>query len=51
MSIPDYTGSVGFNTSTVPSTLSGDWSGYISCRTDSQQSYVNSNNFIIKFKP
>jgi hypothetical protein len=37
MVIPKYIGTNAFNLNTVPSNLSGDWIGYISCRTDSQQ--------------
>ena len=35
MAIPKYIGTVGLNLDTVPSNLSGDWVGFISCRTDS----------------
>ena len=42
MSIPNYTGFKVFNTDTVPSNLSGDWSGFVSCRTDILQPFVNS---------
>lgn len=35
MSIPSYNGSNIFNTNTVPSNLSGDWTGYVSCGTGS----------------
>ena len=35
MVIPKYIGTGGFNTNTIPSNLSGDWIGFVSCRTDS----------------
>ncbi len=35
MVIPKYIRTGGFNLNTVPSNLSGDWAGFISCRTDS----------------
>ena len=35
MSLSTYVGSAAFPTGDVPSNISGDWSGYVSCRTDS----------------
>ena len=35
MAIPKYIGTVGLNLDTVPSNLSGEWVGFVSCRTDS----------------
>jgi hypothetical protein len=35
MIIPKYIGTQAFNTNSIPSNLSGEWVGYISCRTDS----------------
>ncbi len=37
MVIPKYIGEEAFDTNKIPSNLSGNWIGYISCRTDSQQ--------------
>ena len=34
MVIPKYFGAESFDTNTIPSNLSGDWVGYVSCRTD-----------------
>ena len=35
MMIYDYTGTNALDPNTIPSDLSGDWVGYVSCRTDS----------------
>jgi hypothetical protein len=36
MAIPEYIGTGGLDPNKIPSKLSGEWGGYISCRTDSQ---------------
>jgi hypothetical protein len=35
MVIPKYIGPNSLDPNTIPSNLSGDWVGYVSCRTDS----------------
>ena len=35
MNMSNYIGSFIFNQPNIPSTYSGDWVGYASCRTDS----------------